>query len=269
MNFTNFVHGQSDTALTAYYLGPAQTGIYGSGKRIGLIVSNVLSTPLGRVAMPALASIQDDNARMQRAYLQAIGLTVSLTAPAFAGMAALAPDLVRVMLGARWAAAAPVLAALAANYFLITIGQYNFSVLLVKGKPHWLSAMTAIYAVVSLALLLVVVRYGVLALAVAISVRTVLLSPISTTLSLRVLGLKWRDYLGAIMAPIVCAVAMGVAVALAERALSGVPAIARMALLVSSGAVAYGILLFMVRPQAVRDAINTVLQALGRGRQRS
>src|SRR6185312_7530000 len=175
----------------------------------------------GRVATPTLARIQDDNPRMQRAFVQAISLTAAVTAPAFAGMAALSPELISTMLGAKWLAAAPVLAALSANYFLITIGQYNFSVLLVKGKPHWLSALTAIYAVVNLALLLMVVRYGMVALAVAISARTIFLSPLSTTPTLRLLGLRWRDYFAALLPPVVCALAMAAIVSLADRMIPG------------------------------------------------
>lgn len=265
MNFTNFIYGQSDTAFTAAYLGPTQTGLYGAGKRIGLIVSNILSTPFGRVATPTLASIQDDTPRMQRAYLQAISLTATVTAPAFAGMAALSSDLIATLLGAKWQPAAPVLTALAANYFLITIGQYNFSVMLVKGKAHWLSALTAIYAVVNLVLLLLVVRYGMIALALAISARTIFLSPLSTTPTLRLLGLRWRDYLAALVPPVACALAMGGVVYLVGQAMHAIPPFARLALLVPAGVLIYGWLLMLVRPSAIHEVRRTLLQSLGRG----
>lgn len=264
MNFTNFVYGQSDTAFTAYYLGPTQTGLFGAGKRIGLIVSNILSTPFGRVATPTLASIQDDNPRMQRAYLQAIALTAAVTAPAFAGMGVLAPELITTMLGSQWAPAAAILAGLAVNYFLITIGQYNFSVMLVKGKPQWLSVLTGLGAVVSLAMLFFVIRHGVFVLAVAISVRTFCLSPLSTTLALRLLGLKWRDYLAAVLPPVLCALGMAGGVYLLGGALAGLAPVARLALLVPAGVLIYGGLLMVVRPSAVHDVRITLLQALGR-----
>jgi O-antigen/teichoic acid export membrane protein len=264
MNLTNFANAQSDTGFTAYYLGSAQTGLYGAGKRIGSIVSNILSTPLGRVAMPTLASLQTDDARLRRAYLQAVSLTASVTAPAFAGMAALSTEVIATMLGSRWTPAGPVLAALAASYFMVTVGQYNFSVMLVKGKPHWLTMLTGTYAVVNLVTMFLVVRYGMIALALAISARAVLLFPLSIAPALRLLELRPRDYLGALLPPVGCALLMAAVVFGFDEMLSGIPAIARLALLVPGGALLYGGLLMLLRPTAVREITTTVRLSFGR-----
>jgi O-antigen/teichoic acid export membrane protein len=259
---TNFANNQADIAFTAYYLGPTNTGYYNSAKRIGLAMNQIIATSLNRVAMPTMARLKGDAERAGRVLVQAVGLTSTITAPLFAGIASLAPDAIHIAMGDKWEGAATILSIISLSYFLSTVGQYNQSMLLVKGKPHWQTLLTAIYAVVNISLFFVFVRYGVVALALAFTGRALLFSPVSIGLALKVSGVTWKAYLGGMLPPVIAAGIMGLSVALARHELLWLPPIARVCLLVPAGALLYFGLLFVINRRSVTELITVARHTL-------
>jgi O-antigen/teichoic acid export membrane protein len=264
MNLTNFISSQSDVAFAARYLGPFPTGLYSAGKRIAAVLSNVISVPFARVATPTMANLSTDSARLRRAYLEAVTMTVALTAPAFAGVAMLAPELITVALGRQWVTAAPVLTAISGHYFLVTIGQYNFSVILVRQKAKWLTVVTGTYAVTTFVLLAIFARWGILVLASAITIRTIILSPLSTTMALRLLQLRWSVYLAAVAPAICCAFAMAMTVKLVSAEVASLPLIVRIAVLAAAGTATYTGLMLIVQRDLITRIHTTLQQSLAR-----
>ena len=192
---THFVNTQSDVGFAAYHLGSAATGTYHVAKRLLAAISNIVSAALNRVALPAFAELKSDPPRMRSAFLKAVSLTSALTAPLFGALIVLSPEAVRVALGPAWQEAAALVSLMAVASYLGTIGQYNHAVMLASGKPHWQTALTAVYALSNLALFALVVQYGLLALALGFSARAVLLYPLSIGAALVLLKLRARDYL--------------------------------------------------------------------------
>lgn len=210
--FTNFANTQSDTLFASYFLGPAQTGIYNAAKRILLGLNLVLTTALSRVALPSFANARSEPQRLESMFLSAVSLTSTVTAPIFFGLVAVSADIVLISLGSRWIEVGPILSWISIAGFLVTIGQYNQSVLLVHDKPHWQSILTAIYAISNIVLFFVVVQYGLVALAIGYTARAILLYPLSVGGALHLLRLSPTRYIRCLAPPIGAAALMAIGV---------------------------------------------------------
>jgi O-antigen/teichoic acid export membrane protein len=254
-NTTNFVTFQTDIFFATYYLGVAATGIYNAGKRIILALSMIISTALGRVTLPTFANVQDDLGKLGRSYLQAVSYTSTLTAPIYAGLMALSPQIIFILLGPTWADAAPVVAILAISAFIVTFGQYNSNILLVRGKSHVQSLLSLGYAITNIIVFVIFARYGLLALAWAYSLRVLVLFPISVAITLRILNLSPMAYLKTLYPAIPAAMGMAAIVYEASVLLS-LHAVFEVMILVPAGAVIYGGLIFLMDRKGTMDMVK-------------
>lgn len=249
---TNFVNTQSDVLFAAYHLGAAATGTYHVAKRMLTALNNIVGAALNRVALPAFAELKNEPERMRAAFLKAVALTSAVTAPLFAGLIVLAPEAVQVALGPKWGESAQILALIGATAYLGTIGQYNHAVMLVSGKPHWQTVLTAIYAFSNLALFALVVRFGLTALAIGFTARALLLYPLSAGAALVLLQLRTRQYLAQLLPTVAAAVLMALALLAARRWLPIEPAGLRLAAYAGIGAVAYALAMLLLARRDLR-----------------
>jgi len=260
-NTTNFVTYQTDIFFATYYLGAAATGIYNAGKRIILALSMIISNALGRVTLPTFANVQDDLITLRSSYLQAVSYTTTLTAPIYAGLMALSSPIILILLGPTWAEAAPVVAILALSAFIVTFGQYNNNILLVRRKSHVQSILSLVYAITNIIVFVIFARYGLIALAWAYSLRVLILFPISVTITLRTLGLSPLAYLKTLYPAIPAAIGMAAIVYEASLLLS-LHAIFEVMILVPVGAVIYGALLFLMDRKGTMEMIKLAQSVL-------
>lgn len=249
-----FVNGQSDTFFSAYYLGLHSTGVYNAAKRIVVALNSVITTALGKVALPAFAQIQDNPALIKNAFLKSALYTSLLTAPLHVGIAALSPDLIFILLGEKWMESWPILSILMISSYLLTISQYNYSIFLINDKSQWQTGITVLHAIVNIILFMVVARFGLVALAVAFTLRAVILYPLSAGGALYLLKIPAIEYLRQIMPSILAASLMGVIVYYAGLQID-LHAIARIAVLVPIGIVSYAAIICIMDRKTVTEII--------------
>jgi O-antigen/teichoic acid export membrane protein len=157
--------------------------------------------------------------------------------PLLAGLAAVAPALLPLVLGPQWAGAAfatQVLCGVGALKALVcSIG----TVFVGKGRPDLELKLNA-FGVVKLTLMLLIgVRWGVEGVALAYLASSLFGAPIQQHVANRLIGLPWRAYLGAIAAPTGSAAAM-LLVLMVLRA-AGLPPLAFVVAAVPLGALTY------------------------------
>lgn len=251
----NFANGQSDTFFAAYYLGPVATGVYNAAKRITFALNALVSTALGKVSLPVFAVIQKNPETLKISFLKAVAYTTLLTAPFYAGIIALSPDFVLILLGESWADVAPVLAVLTVAAYLTTIGQYNQNIFLVSGKSHWQTLLSSTYGISNIILFILVARYGLLALACAFTLRAIVLYPLSAGGALYLLKIPVWQYLRQIMPSILAASCMGGAVFFAGENMD-FGTIARLAILVPFGVVVYVALIILFDRKTTIEALQ-------------
>ncbi|MFL0588356.1 oligosaccharide flippase family protein [Sphingomonas olei] len=245
-----FIGYQADTMAVAYFLGPRSTGLFNSAKRIGTALNQVVLKPLERVALPTLVQFSGDPGKLRSAYLRALRITALGTAPVFLGVALISDDIVDLLLGTEWGGVAPVLSALAISFFGSTVMQYNSAVIMVSRQPKLQSIVNLAFVFVSLVLILVSVRYGIIGVAFAVVIRSFLILPVQTFLVSRIIKCSLRDVLLALVPAVSASTVMGVGIFLLSWKVSFSSLIIGMSVKIGLGFAIYaGTLLLIFRDE--------------------
>ena len=207
----SFMSAEADIFFVSTFLGSFVAGLYNAAKRIMMAANHFMTNAINRVAISAFATLKSDEERANM-LLSGVAMVSLITAPAFAGLAVLAPEIVSILLGPSWSQTTPILACLAASGYALSLGQFNSVVFMVSGKPNYDSGYTFIAAIANIILFLIAVRYGVIALALSFTVRLFLLAPLSTHSALRILGIKGVTYIWRVLPSCLAAITMALIV---------------------------------------------------------
>lgn len=97
-----FLYGQVDVLIGGRVLGTETIGLYAVALSLAVIPMEKIVPVLTQVSFAAFARIQDDRERVQRNVRRGLRLVGFACFPAFVGMAAVAPDLIPLVLSDRW-----------------------------------------------------------------------------------------------------------------------------------------------------------------------
>ena len=212
-------------------LGAAPLGHYTQAWRVAG-APNRLGNLLQKVLFPAMAERQQRIDRLGPVYLHGMEITSLLAIAASVPMALCAPEIIAVLFGRQWDAAAPVLQILAAGTAFHACNVINIPAIRALGAVYREAWRRALFALLMVFGVWLGVRWGLAGAAAAIVAARILLHLLLTQLALALLGLHWRRVLRchapALWAAAWSAVALWVATGLADRA--ALPAAATLAI---------------------------------------
>jgi O-antigen/teichoic acid export membrane protein len=246
---SSFFSNQGDVLLSSFYLGPAATGVYNAAKRLLVAIALTMSSGLNSVALPALASLSDDAEQFRNSFLKCVGLTALFTAPLYAGLSVLSADVIQLLMGERWSDVSPVLSILCIAGFVSSFLQYSTNILLIRRKSHWITVFSFLDAAVNISILVLISRHGILYLASAFILKSLLLSPIMIYLSLKLLDLKIKSYLSILVYPVFISVIMATSIYVIKIN-TNFPALMNVVLMIPLGGFLYVALSFLMNKQS-------------------
>ena len=195
----NFLSRNLDDILIGRFLGAGALGYYQLAYRLMMYPLQKVSDVVGRVTFPALAAMQDDAARMRQAYLRTVRYIALLTFPVMAVVLVAAPELIRVAFGPSWEPVTPLLRVLSLAGMAGSIGTTVGTLFLARGRSglmlRWEMVASACYA----AAIVLGLRFGLQGVAVAYTIMTLVLWPISHHVANRLIGLSTRTLFGALL----------------------------------------------------------------------
>ena len=156
---------QSDVFIASRSLDPHQLGLYAEALFLTSIVASKFVPPLNEVAFPAYARLQDDRDVLTSSFLKAVRLIMLVTCPLYFGLAVVAGDAVAVVLGAKWAAMAPLVSVLALAMPALTLHILFAPALNAVGRPRISMEASLLGAVAMPLAFLVAIRWGAAGLA--------------------------------------------------------------------------------------------------------
>lgn len=253
-----FVQSQADVFIAGRMFDPHMLGLYTTSLFLTQILVQKFIPALNEVAFSAYARMQHDAAGAAIAFAKSVRLIMLAAMPFYLGLAATAEPLVRVALGEKWVAAAPVVHLLALAMPFMTLQILFAPATDARGRPGIGAQMSATGALLMPAAFLVGVQWGVMGLAMAwIAIWPIFLI-ITAWRSLPVVGLSAGQWLAAILPPVTAAVAMALIVALIDRTLPAMSALPHLATLSAVGATVYGAWLWLFARETVSDAIAVI-----------
>jgi O-antigen/teichoic acid export membrane protein len=248
-----FIQSQADVMIAGRVLDPHWLGVYTTGLFLAQLLAAKFVPPINEVAFAAYSRQQRDG---PGPVLATIRLVLLIALPAYAGMAALAPPLVTVLLGEKWHEIAPLLPILALAMSLMTLQILFSPATNALGVPKVAMRISMLGAVIMPSAFFAGSHFGILGFAWGWAGGMALLTCITVAYSGRVLGLTARALSESISPLLFAAAMMGCCVFLARGMLPAMPAIAELLLLVPLGAAIYGAVLFAIAPQRLLEALH-------------
>jgi lipopolysaccharide exporter len=264
----DYVGGNLDTFTVTRF---ASTAVVGQYSRAYYLVfqplGNYLTQALTNVLFSALSRIQQDLARLRRAYLTVMMLAAVAVFPMSAGMAVAATQLTLVVLGPQWDLVVGLVPWFALAGACHVVSQMSQLMAEARAELNRSMAVQASYLLVLGILLIVAVRFrthGVWVIAAAVAVSELARYVGYLALARRVLGLSLaeiaRAHVPAAFASAGVALAVGAtALTLADSA----PALVVLGAEIAAGAAALGVCIRCCPTPAVRTELWSRLGAAG------
>jgi O-antigen/teichoic acid export membrane protein len=121
--FVVFLSYNLEKILLGHFWGTDALGLYGRAYQLVTQPIQQLNSAVSNVAFPALSRIQHDAKRMADSFLKAYSMLISLTLPITVVCAIFAEEIVAVVLGPKWMAAAPIFRLLSPVAVVCTVGN--------------------------------------------------------------------------------------------------------------------------------------------------
>jgi O-antigen/teichoic acid export membrane protein len=212
-----------------------------------------------QVSFAAFSRIQADAERVRRNLLRSIQLVSLVCFPAFLGMAAVAEDLIAVVLGMRWLEVILPLQLLCLTLPLRALAALFPPALFGVGRPGINVVNMAISLVVMVIAMLIGVRSGVLGMALAWLIGYPIIFAIITWRSARALGVRFGDLWRQCAFPAAASIAMAAGVLLIRDTVDPVShPILRLSVLIATGALLYAGMAWTFNRVAIRELITIV-----------
>ncbi|MGB7442987.1 MAG: MOP flippase family protein [Coleofasciculaceae cyanobacterium] len=263
LNGLNFLNRYSDNLLIGRFLGSEALGYYTVAYRVLTVLIELLSKTTAQVAFPAFSKLQNEPKRLRNAFYKATQFTSLVSLPAFLGVFALAPEIVEVMFGSQWSPSIPVMQVLTSVGILQTISHFNGPIMMAMGKPGWRLGINTLGTGVNVISFILVVRWGILAVAAAYAVRAYLLSPINLWVLRKLIGVKILTYLNQLTAPLLGSLVMVLAIFGSKQLLVGwLKDEAILVICITIGIVAYGLTMRLIAPKLFQQVLELVRSVL-------
>jgi PST family polysaccharide transporter/lipopolysaccharide exporter len=195
---------------------------------------------------------------LRRGFAASIRYVVIFTTPICVGLFVVAEPLVLVMLGEDWLEVVPVLRVLAAFAWVRSLMSNDGDVYKAMGRPGFLARITGLRLAVLVPALLVATPYGLVAVAVALLIATVLDKSLRVYLISRQLDMKPTDVVAQFVPALIAAVPLALVSVATLFALDGASPLIRLVVTGMTGAVAYLGTIWLVEREALRRMVALV-----------
>ena len=160
-NILTFLILHSADFIIGRIAGARQLGLYSISFEISNLPTTELIAPINRAVFPGYSRVASDLDALRKNFLNVIALITLFALPAGLGIAVTSEFIVKVALGEKWLDTIPLIQTLA-FYGVITALQTNIVyIFLALGKPRIVTALSAMYAIILLPVLIWLCRdYG-------------------------------------------------------------------------------------------------------------
>lgn len=117
-------------------------GYYSVSNEIAALPATEISQPVSRAVLPGFAKLVDEKDRLKAGYLKALAAVAAVTLPLGLGMACVAPELVKLVLGDKWLPAISLIQILAIFASMRALDSLAGNLLMVLDKPKSFAAIT-------------------------------------------------------------------------------------------------------------------------------
>lgn len=258
-------YSQADILIAGRVLGKEMLGFYSVSMHLASLPVQRISSMLNQVAFPAFARSQHEPDSVPRLMLKMIRILIFFAIPVMWGISSIAPEIVDVLLGDKWAQATLPLQLLPLVMPLTMLSPVLQSAFQGVGQGKVVLMNVATAAAIMPLVFLIGAQWGLLGLSVSWLVGYPIVFLINLLRMLPVVKLGIGDFVSATLRAVLCGAGMYVLVLLVRFVVGdSVSASLRMAVLILVGFVTYASLAVVLnRSTAVEVADLLGMQRIG------
>lgn len=262
-----FFSSRLDQLVIGRFLGIPTLGLYVVANKIPELARYVTNQPLQEVSLPALSRLQGDHARMREVIYAGMELNALVSFAVLGGLAAIAPDLIPLLFGAKWQAATSTCSLLLVYTLINALQVFVHPSLLASGGTRGYFIVNVWQTIGVIVACGCGVLWGVEFLVVGLILNSLLITIPALRFLQRRIGLSPLLYCQPCLVPGVAALVMGLVIwAIHAMASPGMLPAIRIAIKVGAGAATYLGVIFCLAPDAIGRMTETVKLALFRSR---
>jgi O-antigen/teichoic acid export membrane protein len=179
-NALYFLNQRSTDFVVGRLTGAPALGLYNVSFEISNLPTTEIAAPVNRAMLPGYSKLARERGQLSQTYVDTVGAMAILTVPAGVGIAAVAEDLVAVVLGGNWLDAIPLMQILGFYGAIASVGSNTASALLALGQPRMLTALAATrVALLIPALVAGTLAFGLIGTAWAVLIVTIVITPLN------------------------------------------------------------------------------------------
>jgi teichuronic acid exporter len=190
-----FLNAQADKLLIGAYISASAVGYYYVGNRIISIMIEVQTSVIESVSLTTLSKLRDTPERLINAFYRLTGFSASVSILTFSLLALLAPQIVPLVFGSQWQQSVIIMQVLCLVGALNSVIVFDRNALVAVGAGKSALFITATQSIVGVIAILLTVHWGVVAVAIAVTVRQYLVWPLRLRALRRHLGIRISTYL--------------------------------------------------------------------------
>lgn len=194
--------------LTGKYLGASSLGIYSIAYNVPGLVRSRLATSIAKAIFPAFSSIQQDNARMRKAYVKVVRYVSIITFPLLIGLAIVAPEFVRILYGSQWSEAILPMQIICFGIIFASLGIMNGPIQKAKGRTDLHMKLVIGSVIISLVATLIGINYGLVGIALASSAKSFIWVWVAAYFTGSLIDLRFSNYLKSILPAVLASASM-------------------------------------------------------------
>ena len=210
---------------------------YDQGDKFPKVIVTNINTSIDSVLLPSMASAPDTPQRVKAMTRRAIKTSTYIMAPLMMGLAFCAEPIVTLMLTEKWLPCVPFLRIFCITYMFWPIHAANLNAIKAMGHSDCFLKLEIIKTAICLAVLLVSVRFGVMAIAYSALLTNVMSQIVNAWPNKKLLQYGYLEQVRDFAPGILLAVGMGVCVYVIS--FLSLPAIVVLAIQIILGAVIY------------------------------
>ncbi|GGC05492.1 lipopolysaccharide biosynthesis protein [Cellulomonas carbonis] len=255
-NVVNYWVGSADRVVIGRLVTVTALGYYNRASNLMQLPIQQTTRALVGVFYPALSAMAEDLPRLRSAWLRLVRAAWIVGVPVAVGLGLTAPALVGVIYGDQWDAVAPLLAVLSIGIPFLLITSTTAPVFQALGRTGLQFRLGLVNAVVALVALGVGVQWGVMGVAVAWVVRTVLAAAVTLVPLLRLVQVGGGTLVAALWRAATAGALMGAGVWGVVVTTDGMPVPLALTLQVAAGVLVYGAFAWLLERDTVRELLG-------------
>jgi len=251
----NYALGNIDYLIVGRRFGATQLGYYQAAFSLAAELRNRLSGPLQKILFPAYSLVRGEPERFRRGVTTSLLLLAAVVAPLGFGLSATAEEVVTLLYGPKWLAAIPLLQALGIAGAMRAIFSLCASMFYAINRADALFKLTLLGAPVRFGLVIAGSYWGPFGIACGMTIAQVM-GFVTGVVAFRLCGIPVRQFFNSLWPVFVAAIVMVLAVTLTRPHLAEMALVERFAALVSIGAICYALLLAVLAPKVIAQALS-------------